>query len=90
MNTFMQADIFFFITTIAVMLITIGICIALFYIIRLARDVEQTFVSTKKKMGEFADNIDDAKNELLESPVIQLITSFAKKTRRKKYAKENE
>lgn len=90
MNTFMQADIFFFITTIAVMLITIGICIALFYIIRLARDVEQTFVSTKKKMEEFADNIDDAKNELLESPVIQLITSFAKKTRRKKYAKENE
>lgn len=89
MNTLIQADIFFFITTIAVVLITIGVCIALFYIVRLVRDVEQSFILTKKRVSDLAENIDEVKNELLESPVIQLITSFAQKKRRKKYAKEN-
>ena len=89
MNTLMQTDLFFFITTIAIILMTIGVCVALFYIIRLVREVEQAWHTTKKRAEEIGENIQDAKDELLESPMIQLITSFAKKTRRKKYAKEN-
>ena len=89
MNNFEHMNFFFFITTVSVVLISIFICVGLFYCIRLLRSIENSFEVTKERIGELADNIDEVKEEFLQSPVIQLVTSFAQKKRRKKYEKEN-
>ncbi len=39
MEAFMKADIFFFITSIAVVIVTIGVLCALFYLLRILRNV---------------------------------------------------
>ncbi len=41
MEEFMKADIFFFITSIAVVLVTIGSVVALYYIIRILRNIRE-------------------------------------------------
>ncbi len=40
MEEFMKADIFFFITSIAVVLVTVGIAVALYYIVRILRNIQ--------------------------------------------------
>jgi hypothetical protein len=40
-ESLIHADIFFFISTIALVLISAGICVALFYAIRILRDVRE-------------------------------------------------
>ena len=39
MQEFIKADIFFFITSIAVVLVTIGIAVALYYLVRILRNI---------------------------------------------------
>ncbi len=90
MNNFEQMHLFFFITTLSVVIITILLSVLLYFAIRLIRDLERTLAQTKQKMSELKEDIEDAKDEFLQSPVVQLVTSLAPKTRRKKYAKENE
>ncbi len=41
METLIKADIFFFITSISVVLVTIGIAVALYYIIRILRNIRE-------------------------------------------------
>ena len=55
MQEFIKADIFFFITAIAVVLVTLGLMIALFYIIRILhniRDVTERVDEGSKVLAE--------------------------------------
>lgn len=47
MDSIVKADIFFFVTTIAVVVVSIILCVALIYTIRILRDVKS--LSTKAK-----------------------------------------
>lgn len=53
MDTLVQADVFFFITSIAIGLITIAVLMALFLLIQILRDVRYT----TKRIREEADRI---------------------------------
>lgn len=53
MDTLIQADIFFFITSIAIVIVTIAILTALFFAIQILRDVRYT----SKRIREEADRI---------------------------------
>ena len=49
MNDFYQMDVFFFVTSIAVVLIAVILAIALIYLIRILRDIKH--ISKKAKAG---------------------------------------
>ena len=53
MDTLVQADIFFFITSIAIVVVTIAILIAFFFLIQILRDVRYT----SKRIREESDKI---------------------------------
>ena len=53
MDTLVQADVFFFITSIAIVLVTIATLMALFLLIQILRDVRYT----TKRIREEADRI---------------------------------
>lgn len=53
MDTLLQADIFFFVTTMAIVVVTIAILIALFVFIQILRDVRYT----TKRIREETDRI---------------------------------
>jgi hypothetical protein len=52
MSEVVHADIFFFITSAAVILITIGILIALYYIVQIVRDVREIVARVRKASVE--------------------------------------
>ncbi|MBX4197880.1 hypothetical protein KW782_00930 [Candidatus Parcubacteria bacterium] len=52
METLIHADIFFFITTIAVVLISIGIIVAIVYIIKILRTVSHVSDKVKEESEE--------------------------------------
>jgi hypothetical protein len=47
MSDFLKQDIFFFVTTIAVVILTIFLAIAVFYVVRILRDLK--YISSKAK-----------------------------------------
>ncbi len=51
MSTLVQADIFFFITSVAVILLTLGVLVILYYIIGITRDLRD-IVARVRKAGE--------------------------------------
>lgn len=65
MDTLIKADIFFFITTIAVVIITIGISVGIYYVVRTVRKIEnyadRIEVEIREKKEEVEDLKDDAK-----------------------------
>lgn len=61
MNTLIQADIFFFVTTIAVILIALLFLVAVFYIILILRDIRKVSKVFRKSGQVFAEEIVNAK-----------------------------
>ncbi|HZX50378.1 MAG TPA: hypothetical protein VFE94_04540 [Candidatus Paceibacterota bacterium] len=56
METFVKADIFFFVTTVAIFLVTILLAVALVYAIRILRDVQHMVRRAKEESdGLFED-----------------------------------
>ncbi len=61
MNDFMKADVFFFVTTIAVVVVTALICVFAFYAIRTAREAHRLFVRMHKHVSDFEGGVDSLK-----------------------------
>lgn len=59
METLIHADVFFFISTIALVIVTIALLIALFYIIKLVRNIERISESLKEGAEEVGEQIRD-------------------------------
>ena len=59
MDTLVQADIFFFITSIAIALVTIAILIALFFFIQILRDVRYTSKRVREETDRIISDVDD-------------------------------
>lgn len=57
METLIHADIFFFITTIIVILIAIGVLWIIFYIIRILRNIDRLSTIFRRGGEEIADGI---------------------------------
>jgi hypothetical protein len=61
-DTLIHADIFFFISTIALVVIAIGMCIALFYVIGILRNTRDISESVKEESKEFVHDIHALRN----------------------------
>lgn len=81
MNTLIQADIFFFVTTIAVIIFTILASVAMYYLIGALKNFKKITKNLEHHIDQAGDKIEDEaeylKNRLHESFIFNLI--FAKK-----------
>ncbi len=67
MNTLVHADIFFFITTIAVTILTLLLIVVLFYIARTVRTVAYLVEKIKNESEQVIDDLSDLREKLKES-----------------------
>lgn len=88
MDTLIKADIFFFITSIAVVVVTIGILIGVYYVVGAVRQLEEYAERIENKLQERSDDVkdiaDDVKGmagDIRESFIYNLL--FQKKKKRK-------
>lgn len=69
MNEIVQADIFFFITAIAVVVVGVGMSIALCYIIFILRDVRAVAKKVRKASDELEKDFEDLRVNIKEEGV---------------------
>jgi uncharacterized protein YoxC len=81
METLIHADIFFFITSIAVVLLTVGSIVVFVYVIRAAQKIEKYADSVGEGMKETSDEVRDMAAEVRESFLFNML--FKKKRRSK-------
>lgn len=79
MNTLIKADIFFFITSVAVIVLSIGLVIALFYIIRILRNVEDISETVKDESQAVAGDISQLRSTIKSGKLITGLFSFFKR-----------
>lgn len=89
MESVAKSDAFFFITTIAVIVVTVMVVIACAYLIRIISDVKYITKRAKKETDEIADDLKAAREHMKEkgSGIFSLIASalsFSKARRKKK------
>lgn len=77
METLIHADIFFFITSFAVIFVTVGLIVTFIYIIRAARKVELYADKIGREMKETGNEVRDMTSEIRESFLFNLL--FKKK-----------
>lgn len=64
MDTLLKADVFFFITTIALVLITVAVLIAVVYLIKLLRDLSAISRKIKEEGEEIIRDISEARRRV--------------------------
>lgn len=80
MESIIHADIFFFITSIAVIVTTALIIVASFYIIPTLRNFRDISRTLKRGVDSAEEAIEDAYNHVEDSPIFRFI--FGKKKRK--------
>lgn len=80
METLFQADIFFFITAVATVALSILVGIAVVYLIRILRNVRDISDTAKKEADLLAKDVDDLRGDLRSrGRRLSRLFSFAKK-----------
>lgn len=82
MNTLIQADVFFFITTISVIIFTILSSIAMYYLIGGLRSFKRISKNLEHKIDTVGDEVDELKHRVSQSFIFNLL--FAKRLKAKK------
>ncbi len=97
METLIHADIFFFISSIALVLVSIGLIIALVYVIKILRNVSDVSDKVKEESGEIIDDLKSLRGSIkqegfkmrqMSSFFTRLIGRRTKPVRTKKEEKE--
>lgn len=90
MNDFsnlIQADIFFFVSTIATVILTVVAIVISAYIVGILRDIRHITHNAKKQSDFLAENLEDiqnmVKNSLKAKPLVDIVASFIKKKKNK-------
>ncbi len=84
MDSFVKADIFFFITTIAVVVLVILVSIALVYLIRFLRDMSHVSKRVREEGDEIINDISEfrasvKKNDFGFRPVLRFVRNILKR-----------
>lgn len=82
MDTIIHADIFFFITTIAVIVVSIFIIIALFYLIKTLRQFKRFTDAVERGLDGASDDLKEMRERIMDSFLFNLL--FPRKKRKKK------
>lgn len=80
----MKADIFFFVTTIAVVLITVGIIFAFFHLAKFIATCNRIAKNVELKAEEIGDEAKELIEDVRESFIFRLLFPKAKKKSRPK------
>ncbi|HYC82942.1 MAG TPA: hypothetical protein VEB60_00125 [Candidatus Paceibacterota bacterium] len=88
MDNLIQADIFFFVTTVAVALIALGLSVAIYYAVKILRDVKDISTTVKEESKHLARDIEDlranARRGMTLAGLVGLFKSASKRARRGK------
>ena len=80
METLMKADIFFFITTVAVIAVTICLVYAGYYLIRILRNVEEISEEVKQESQLMREDLGDLRTNIrAEGMKVKHVTDFFSK-----------
>src|SRR3989338_3680306 len=83
MSEFMKADIFFFVTTIAVILLTVGIIIALYYVVRILRSVRNVSERVEEGSKVLSEDLEELRLKMKVGGVsARLFSGMFRNTRR--------
>lgn len=77
MESFIKADIFFFIATIAVVIMTVFMSVIFVYVIAVLKNVKESTDVLKEKIEGGAEYLEEIRKKVTESFIFNLI--FAKK-----------
>jgi membrane protein implicated in regulation of membrane protease activity len=81
MDTLMKADIFFFISSISSIVFLILGCVALYYLIRVLKNVKEATDTLKSKIETAGDEVRELVEDVRESSLFRFF--FGKKKRKK-------
>lgn len=77
METLLKADIFFFVTTVAVIAVTICLVYAGYYLIRILRNVEEISEEVKEEAGQVREDIGELRTNIREEGLkVKHFTNF--------------
>ena len=76
MNDFMKQDIFFFVTTIAVVLLTLLLAILMIYIIKITRDVKYILQKAKTEADLISQDLSDLRRNMSTGFKIKYLFNF--------------
>jgi uncharacterized protein YoxC len=93
MDTLIHADIFFFISTIALVFISLALIIALMYLIKILRNVSEVSEKVKEESMEIIDDVKHLRHDIKHEgfrlgSLFSFFTTLFKRSRRKKHEKE--
>jgi urea transporter len=83
MDTLLKADIFFFVSTIAVVLVTIAIVIVSVYAIKALEQARSALKEVEEHVGDTTEDVKDMLFDLRESTIFRLLFRKRKKNKRK-------
>ena len=92
METVLKADIFFFVTTIAIILLTIGGIIIIVYLWKIVRDIKDVSEILKEQTHKVSDDIDEMRKEGVTgfwNGIMKLGSGLLKKRKRKHHEKKH-
>lgn len=84
MDSILKSDIFFFISSVAVIAIGIGAIIAFFYVINILRDVKDVSRTVKKETTEIAGDLDTMRTRAKNGQIVAGLLGFFKGLFKKK------
>lgn len=84
MDTFMKADIFFFVTTVAVVLITVGMIFVFFHLAKFMATCNRIAKNVESKADEIGEDAKEMVADVKESFLFRLMFPKAKKKSRVK------
>jgi uncharacterized membrane protein YgaE (UPF0421/DUF939 family) len=64
METFIKADIFFFISSIGIILITIAVLVTAYFISRASREIESLSKTIQKEVEDFSDEVEEMRKKI--------------------------
>ncbi len=73
MDSFIKADVFFFISSISVLALTLGIFIVIFYLVRILNDVKHISKSIREKNDVLLDDVDQLRESIKSGDWIKAI-----------------
>ncbi len=89
MTGILTSDIFFFITSIAIILITLGFLISIFYLIRILKDASHVVRSVKNKSDSILEDVDEIRAKVKTGEWLQIVMRWFKKINSKKVVRNS-
>lgn len=87
MTEVMKSDVFFFVTTIAVVAVSVALVVAIIYVIRILRDAKELSAKAREEGTALLDDISEVREKVKSKSFgfIEILQSFftSKKSKRK-------